>query len=238
MTLSDVIAQSKAVTSGDLTKLTGAVDKIMDPFPFGANGKIIISSVYVAQGETDAKVNWQCSFGSYSASSKLGAEGANAALPAGFTMIAKDNVIVTEIYYESQPLAPGVMFDNDEIYRRAMFKPRRHFIVDPGCASVHAEHNPMLNATNVIGKPMKKLCIIGKNMRKLWSCERGAVAPLVGFCAIMLVGAVAVAVDVGRGQVAQSKLQAALDSAGLAAGAVVSQNLEEEDLEDKGGIPQ
>jgi Flp pilus assembly pilin Flp len=137
VTLSDVIAQSKAVTSGDLTKLTGAVDKIMDPFPFGNNGKIIISSVYVAQGETDAKVNWQCSFppsDGYSASSKLGAEGANAALPAGFTMAPKDNVIVTEIYYQYQPIAPGVLFDNDEIYRRAMFKPRLGtLIVDPGC---------------------------------------------------------------------------------------------------------
>jgi Flp pilus assembly protein TadG len=77
---------------------------------------------------------------------------------------------------------------------------------------------------------MKKLCIIGKNMRKLLSCERGAVAPLVGLCAIMLVGAVAVAVDVGRGQVAQSKLQSALDAAGLAAGAVVSQNPTKEEL--------
>jgi Flp pilus assembly protein TadG len=77
---------------------------------------------------------------------------------------------------------------------------------------------------------MKKLCI-GKNIRKLWSCDSGAVAPLVGVCAIMLVGAVAVAVDVGRGQVAQSKLQAALDSAGLAAGAVVSQAVDEAALE-------
>ncbi|NJO33201.1 MAG: VWA domain-containing protein [Rhodospirillales bacterium] len=67
-------------------------------------------------------------------------------------------------------------------------------------------------------------------LKRLWSCERGAVAPIVGICAIMLVGAVAVAVDVGRGQVAQSKLQSALDSAGLAAGAVVAQNLDEEDL--------
>ena len=77
---------------------------------------------------------------------------------------------------------------------------------------------------------MKKLGIIRQNLKNLWSCERGAVAPLVGVCAIMLVGAVGVAVDVGRGQVAQSKLQAALDFAGLAAGAVVSQNLDEEDL--------
>jgi Flp pilus assembly protein TadG len=75
---------------------------------------------------------------------------------------------------------------------------------------------------------MKKLCIISKNMRKLWSCERGAVAPLVGVCAIMLVGSVAVAIDVGRGQVAQSKLQASLDAAGLAAGAMVGQNLSDD----------
>ncbi|HSE75527.1 MAG TPA: TadE/TadG family type IV pilus assembly protein [Dongiaceae bacterium] len=71
----------------------------------------------------------------------------------------------------------------------------------------------------------------GKHMKKnLWKCERGAVAPLVGVCIIMLVGAVGVAVDIGRGQVAQSKLQAALDSAGLAAGAIVGQNLTEEKL--------
>ena len=80
---------------------------------------------------------------------------------------------------------------------------------------------------------MIKLCI-GKFVRKLWSCDSGAVAPLVGVCAIMLVGAVAVAVDVGRGQVAQSKLQAALDSAGLAAGAVVGQTLDEAVLKAEG----
>ena len=73
---------------------------------------------------------------------------------------------------------------------------------------------------------MKELPV-GKNIRKLLSCDSGAVAPLVAVCAVMLIGAVAVAVDVGRGQVAQSKLQAALDSAGLAAGAVVSQALNE-----------
>jgi Flp pilus assembly protein TadG len=77
---------------------------------------------------------------------------------------------------------------------------------------------------------MKKLGIIRQNLKNLWSCERGAVAPLVGVCAIMLVGAVAVAVDIGRGQVAQSKLQSALDSAGLAAGAVVSYHVTEEQL--------
>jgi Flp pilus assembly protein TadG len=67
-----------------------------------------------------------------------------------------------------------------------------------------------------------------KKAKRLWRSEDGAVAPLVGVCIIMLVGSVAVAVDIGRGQVAQSKLQASLDAAGLAAGAIVSQNLTKE----------
>lgn len=74
---------------------------------------------------------------------------------------------------------------------------------------------------------VNRLC--GK-LKSLLSCERGAVAPLVGVCIITVVGAVAVAVDIGRAQVAQSKLQASLDAAGLAAGAMVSQELTEEDL--------
>ncbi len=70
----------------------------------------------------------------------------------------------------------------------------------------------------------------GRKLAGLWSCERGSVAPLVGVAMITLVGAVGVAVDVGRGQVAQSKLQASLDSAGLAAGAIVGQTLDSDDL--------
>lgn len=70
----------------------------------------------------------------------------------------------------------------------------------------------------------------GRKLAGLWSCERGSVAPLVGVAMITLVGAVGVAVDVGRGQVAQSKLQASLDSAGLAAGAIVGQTLDSADL--------
>lgn len=77
---------------------------------------------------------------------------------------------------------------------------------------------------------MTRIKHLGKHAKRLVACEQGAVAPLVGVCMIMLIGAVAVAVDIGRGQVAQSKLQASLDSAGLAAGSMVGQNLDEETL--------
>ncbi len=66
-------------------------------------------------------------------------------------------------------------------------------------------------------------------LQRLWKDQQGAVAFIVGAGILMLVGAVGVAVDVGRGQMAQTKLQNALDAAGLAAGASVnSQNMEAE----------
>ena len=135
VTLSDVIAQSTAVTAGDLTKLTGAVDKIMDPFPFGADkGKVIISSVYWEQDEDAARVNWQCIYGDYGSASKFGVEGDDATLPPGFTLVEKDNIIVAEVFYEYEPIAPGFLFDTASIYRRAIFKPRLGLLTaDPGC---------------------------------------------------------------------------------------------------------
>lgn len=137
VTLSDVVAQSTAVTSSDLTKLTGAVNKIMDPFPFGSNGKVIISSIYWEQGDEGAKVNWQCPYppsGGYTAASRFGAEGDDADLPAGFTLKEKDNVIVAEVFYEYEPIAPGLLFEKGDVYRRAVFKPRLGLLTtDPGC---------------------------------------------------------------------------------------------------------
>ena len=138
VTLSDVIAQSTAVTNSDLVALIGAVDKIMDPFPFGASeGKIIISSLSVPQDEEDADVNWQCAFpstGGLSATSKMGAKGTVANLPDGFTLVEKDNVIVTEIFYKYTPIAPGIMFDESIVYRRALFKPRLGLLITDPCA--------------------------------------------------------------------------------------------------------
>ena len=137
VTLSDVIAQAKAVTNSDLVSLVGATDKIMDPFPFGdEQSKIIISSVYVAQGEEDAEVNWQCFFpssGGLTAASKLGVKDAVANLPDGFTLVEKDNVIVTEIFYKYTPIAPGLLFDESIIYRRALFKPRLGTLIVNPC---------------------------------------------------------------------------------------------------------
>jgi Flp pilus assembly pilin Flp len=126
VTLSDVVAQSQNVSCDDLRGLVGSVDKIMDPFPFGNNGRVYVSSVYVTQGDTIPKLNWQFKSASgIEVESKIGTTINNAVtLPTGFTMAEKDNVIVAEVFYRYEPIAPGFLFNEQVIYRRALFKPR------------------------------------------------------------------------------------------------------------------
>ena len=58
----------------------------------------------------------------------------DATLPTGFTLNEKDNIIVAEVFYEYEPIAPGLLFDKAAIYRRAIFKPRLGLLTaDPGC---------------------------------------------------------------------------------------------------------
>lgn len=137
VTLADVIAQSQEVTMSDLTKLTGSVDRIMEPFEFSPKGVVIITSVYLPQpdeGEElgDPIVNWQFkTTGTLAATSKLGSTpGAEATLPDDLTLNERENVIVAEVFYEYEPIAPGLMFDTLVVYRRAFFKPRLGALTD------------------------------------------------------------------------------------------------------------
>jgi Flp pilus assembly pilin Flp len=138
VTLADVIAQSQEVTTDDMESLISSVDKIMEPFPFGNDGTVFISSVYVPQAEEgedpeDPIINWQRKFppsGGLNEVSKIGAQGATATLPTGFTLNERENVIVAEVFYRYTPIAPGVLFDIDIVYRRSFFKPRLGALTD------------------------------------------------------------------------------------------------------------
>ena len=52
--------------------------------------------------------------------------------------------------------------------------------------------------------------------------ERGSVFAIMAFASMAIIGAVGIAVDTGRAELAQSKLQNALDAGGLAAGATLN----------------
>ena len=138
VTLADVIAQSQEVTTNDLDSLVSAVNKIMEPFPFGSDGAVIISSVYLPSppdGEDlgEPIVNWQRKFppsGGLQVESKIGDQGENANLPGGFDMYEKENCIVAEVFYKYTPIMPGFLFDEAVTYRRSFFKPRLGALTD------------------------------------------------------------------------------------------------------------
>jgi Flp pilus assembly protein TadG len=126
VTIADVVTQSQTISAEGLEQVVSASDRIMEPFTFGtANGEIFISSIYVPQDETVAKVNWQCKVeGALESASKLGETGDDAVLPEGLVLAERDNVIVAEIFFKYTPIMPGLMFDETVVYRRAFFKPR------------------------------------------------------------------------------------------------------------------
>jgi hypothetical protein len=133
VTISDVVAQAQTVSMEGLGDIVDATDDIMDPFAFGDNGEVIISSIYRAQGTEDVKVNWQCirnrPFGQ---PSRLGLPGDDATLPEDLWLDEKENVIVAEVFYTYQPILPGLLFDGDSVvYRRAFFKPRLGALTNP-----------------------------------------------------------------------------------------------------------
>lgn len=132
MTISDVIAQDDTISTSTLDTLIFASSQVMNPYTMGANGYVIVSSVKQTGAYSGANppiVQWQYTSsgenGSWTQSSQVGTVGYPAALPSGMTLNDKDNIIVTEIYYNYQPLlvSNGVI-NGATIYKTAVYKPR------------------------------------------------------------------------------------------------------------------
>ncbi len=126
VTISDVVAQEKTVGSTAMGQLITAGSQVMQPYTFGPNGYVIISSVTQTQRQQQpAIVNWQYKGGgSWTQPSQIGTSGSVATLPAGFTLSTGDNVIIAEVYYNYTPLLVNSVLTGGTIYKTAYFKPR------------------------------------------------------------------------------------------------------------------
>lgn len=124
VTISDVIAQSETINTGQIDLLITAVGEVMQPYSFNTNGYVIITSVSQSGSESPT-VNWQYTGGgSWTQSSQVGSEGGTATLPNGLTLNDKDTVIVAEVYYDYQPMITNTIVSGTPIYKVAVFKPR------------------------------------------------------------------------------------------------------------------
>jgi Flp pilus assembly protein TadG len=125
VTLSDVATQSESITISQLDQIIFAAGQVMQPYPFGDNGYVIISSV-TKSGSSNPVVNWQYKGGgTWTQQSQVGITGTAASLPAGFTMDNQENVIISEVYYNFQPMFGSNIFPtNFTIYKTGFFRPR------------------------------------------------------------------------------------------------------------------
>lgn len=132
MTISNSVAVGSTISTSDLNNIVYAAIAVMKPYSFGSNGYVIISSV--AQTGTYSVnnppiVKWQYASsgttGSWTQSSKIGQVTQTAALPGGLTLNDKDNVIVTEVYYQFTPLiATDGIIGTKTLYSVGLYKPR------------------------------------------------------------------------------------------------------------------
>ena len=128
MTISDLVAQSTTIKTSDLDNIFLAGPQVMEPYSFNKNGYIIVTSVTQTGAETPANqpiVQWQyAGGGSMVETTHIGAAGAKAVLPAGFTLNDKDNIIITEVFYQFTPLLNTMIYKNMLLYRMSVFRPR------------------------------------------------------------------------------------------------------------------
>lgn len=139
--ITDIVTQYQVVTLANLNDIVQAATQIMEPFNFANRGLVIITSVWKPPGQTPI-ICWQYSgggnlswvtsqIGPPNTSSTNCTSGPPANLPNGLTLNDNDNVIISEVYYNFQPLFyTAYIFSMQMVYRTAVYKPRLSLLID------------------------------------------------------------------------------------------------------------
>jgi len=122
-TVADLVSQAESLTESDMTNLFQITTLSMDPFPFMSTGQVVVSSVSVFGGAAPI-INWQRTYGSGSGTSAVGSEGGAASLPSGMTLNDGENVIVSEVFYDYQPMLVEKVMKPANLYSYAVYRPR------------------------------------------------------------------------------------------------------------------
>lgn len=123
--IADLVAQNETITPRQLNVIMDAASEIMTPFPFGAQGHIIITSVHRNPGG-DPRVAWQYEGGGtlHETESEFGATGFDSPLPEGFTLNERETVIIAEVFYDYGSILTDMFSSGQRMYKYAFYKPR------------------------------------------------------------------------------------------------------------------
>ncbi len=152
-TINDIITQHEETPTRDqMTDIMLAAGQLMRPISFNpetlgiqddegdppaATGYIIVTSVY-EDPDAGTIVAWQYAYppdigsGEWPPSDVGPPEaGSRAHLPNGLTLNDRDNVIVTEVFFEFSPLFLNGQFGNTRVSSEVVFKPRLSPLIEP-----------------------------------------------------------------------------------------------------------
>ncbi len=123
--VTDIATQSEMLSQTDINTIFLAASQLMNPFPFGVDGVVILTSVQKPTGQP-LKICWQrIGGGSLARGSKIGVPGGTPALPAGITLGDNQDAVIAEVYYAFKPLFINAgILSEDDVYRVAIYKPR------------------------------------------------------------------------------------------------------------------
>lgn len=129
VSLGDLTTRSSTISADTVADVYTAVEEIMAPYPTGAKSKVIISALSVdeASSVTNPIIIWQCTSTSsgVSAGSDLG-EYSDAVdfTSEPVTMREGETLVITEFFYDYEPLVFQNVIDAGLIRKKAYFRPR------------------------------------------------------------------------------------------------------------------
>jgi len=124
-TSADLVAQYQTMSATQLDQLLLAIEHVIEPFPLGTSGQVIVSSISRVTDPDPVLVDWQrFGPGGITVTSNFGVAAGNATLPAGFTVNGGESVIVAEVFYDFEPLMFSSLVPARRVEHLAMFRPR------------------------------------------------------------------------------------------------------------------
>lgn len=147
--IADVVARadsnyaSETLTASNLQSLLQAASRMMEPFPLGDRGVIIVTSVKKPNDPTlPPEIWWQCSgggtliHGSYLGMPSGTGTRAVATLPSSVVLKDDEEMVVGEIYYNFSPITIQNLLGDIQVSRMSFFLPRLDTVYDkisPNC---------------------------------------------------------------------------------------------------------